>query len=67
MSYAELSRRLTEQGRPIAALGLRRIEAGERRVDADDLVALASVLEVDPGKMLASRYTITVTSTTVWV
>jgi transcriptional regulator with XRE-family HTH domain len=53
MTYAQLSARLAETGRPIAPLGLSRLEAGERRVDADDLVALCLVLKVTPGELLA--------------
>jgi hypothetical protein len=45
-SYAELSRRLKQVGRPIPPLGLRHLEAGSRRVDVDDLVALAIALDV---------------------
>lgn len=52
LKYAELSRILDGLGRPIPALGLRRIEAGERRVDVDDLVALALALEVSPLRLL---------------
>jgi transcriptional regulator with XRE-family HTH domain len=52
ISYAELSRRLTRIGRPIAVLGLRRIEAGDRRVDSDDLVALAAAFGVSPITLL---------------
>lgn len=52
MAYAELSRRLATVGRPIPPLGLRRIEAGERRVDVDDLMALALVLNVSPLSLL---------------
>lgn len=52
LSYAELSRRLGELGRDIPSLGLRRIEVGERRVDADDLVALAIALDVTPLALL---------------
>lgn len=48
LSYNQLAQRLTEIGRPIASLGLRRIERGERRVDLDDLLALARALEVHP-------------------
>lgn len=48
LPYTELSERLTELGRPIPVLGLRRIEKGERRVDVDDLVALARALGVPP-------------------
>jgi transcriptional regulator with XRE-family HTH domain len=52
MSYRDLSARLEEIGRPIPPLGLSRIEKGERRVDADDLVALALVLNVSPAALL---------------
>jgi transcriptional regulator with XRE-family HTH domain len=47
-----LSERLTEVGRPIRATGLARLEAGRRRVDADDLVALALALDVSPVRLL---------------
>ena len=52
LSYAELSRKLDEIGRPIATLGLSRIENGARRIDADDLVALAAALGVSPITLL---------------
>lgn len=52
MTYAELSRRLEALGRPIPPLGLRRMEAGERRADVDDLMALALVLGVSPLALL---------------
>lgn len=52
MSYAELSRRLEKLGRPIPPLGLRRIEGGARRVDVDDLMALAAALGVSPVTLL---------------
>jgi transcriptional regulator with XRE-family HTH domain len=48
MPYTDLSERLSELGRPIPVLGLRRIEQGERRVDLDDLAALAAALGVPP-------------------
>jgi len=48
----ELSRRLTEIGRPILPSGITKIEQGARRVDADDLVALALALEVNPNALL---------------
>lgn len=51
-AYAELSRRLSDIGREIPPLGLRRIESGDRRVDADDLVALAVALGVSPVTLL---------------
>lgn len=50
--YTELSKRLTDLGRPIPVLGLRRIERGERRVDVDDLIALAWALSVPPAALL---------------
>jgi transcriptional regulator with XRE-family HTH domain len=52
LSYAELSRRLTEKGRPIAPLGLTRIRDRQRRVDVDDLVAIALALDVSPATLL---------------
>ena len=52
LSYAELSRRLDELGRPIAPLGLTRIRDLQRRVDVDDLVALALALGVSPTTLL---------------
>jgi transcriptional regulator with XRE-family HTH domain len=52
LSYAQLSRRLIRNGRDIAPLGLRRIEAGKRRVDVDDLAALAFALECSPITLL---------------
>ncbi|MFG1617363.1 helix-turn-helix domain-containing protein [Nonomuraea wenchangensis] len=52
MSYRELSEKLSELGRPIPTLGLSRIENRERRVDADDLMALAVALAVNPNALL---------------
>ncbi len=52
LGYAEMSRRLEQLGRPIPDLGLRRIESGDRRVDVDDLMALAAVLNVSPASLL---------------
>ncbi|MFE9092624.1 helix-turn-helix domain-containing protein [Streptomyces sp. NPDC007264] len=52
LTYVELSERLTELGRRIPVLGLRRIERGERRVDADDLMALAVALGVNVSALL---------------
>lgn len=51
-SYNELSRKLEELGRSIPPLGLRRIESHDRRIDADDLTALAIVLGVSPVSLL---------------
>jgi transcriptional regulator with XRE-family HTH domain len=52
LSYAQLSRRLHELGCPIAPLGLTRIRDHQRRVDVDDLVALALALDVSPVTLL---------------
>lgn len=48
LSYAELSRLLESNGHRIPPLGLRRIEAQARKVDADEITALASALHVSP-------------------
>lgn len=52
VSAAELSTSMGKLGRPIPPLGIQRIESGERRVDADDLVALAQALGVSPITLL---------------
>lgn len=52
LGYAELARRLKANGRGIPELGLRRIEEGKLRVDADDLAALAFALDVSPITLL---------------
>ncbi|MFH8528148.1 helix-turn-helix domain-containing protein [Streptomyces tendae] len=48
----ELSARLAKLGRPILPSGITKIEQGQRRVDADDLVALAVALKVTPTRLL---------------
>lgn len=52
LSVRALSARLSELGHPILASGLSKIENGDRRVDADDLVALAVALGVSPVRLL---------------
>jgi transcriptional regulator with XRE-family HTH domain len=52
LTYKELSGRLEKLGRPIPVLGLSRLEKGERRVDADDLIALALALDVTPNRLM---------------
>jgi transcriptional regulator with XRE-family HTH domain len=52
MAYTDLSAKLKDLDRPIPPLGLRRIENGARRVDADDLFALAVALGVSPVTLL---------------
>jgi hypothetical protein len=41
--------------RPIPELGLRRVELGERRVDYDDLLALAYVLQIAPVDLMVNK------------
>jgi hypothetical protein len=52
LGYTKLASILEEMGRPIPELGLRRIESGDRRVDVDDLMALAMALGVSPVTLL---------------
>lgn len=55
LSYAALGARLEDAGWPVPVLGLRRIEAGARRVSVDDLLALAVALEISPFDLLTSH------------
>jgi transcriptional regulator with XRE-family HTH domain len=52
LSWNKLSAALEAAGRPIPPLGLSRMAKGERRVDVDELVALAQVLKVAPADLL---------------
>jgi transcriptional regulator with XRE-family HTH domain len=52
MTLQDVSDRLTELGRPIARSGLSKIESGHRRVDVDDLVAIANALGVTADRLL---------------
>lgn len=52
LGFAQLSRELSSAGRDIPPLGLGRIEAGERRVDVDELTALAAAFGVCPATLL---------------
>lgn len=53
LNYTELSDELRDLADwSINAVGIRRIESGERRVTPDDLVALALVLRVSPNSLL---------------
>lgn len=54
LSMRKLSAGLEGIGRPIPPLGLSRIVRGQRRVDVDELVALAEVLEVTPDVLLSA-------------
>ncbi|WP_223626759.1 helix-turn-helix domain-containing protein [Microbacterium sp. EST19A] len=50
-----LSERLTELGRPISASGLSKIENLAKRVEVDDLIAIAAALGVSPTEILFSK------------
>ncbi len=52
LGHTALSAKLEELGRPISTLGLRRLEQGARRIDVDDLFALAVALGVSPVTLL---------------
>jgi transcriptional regulator with XRE-family HTH domain len=52
LNLQELSDRLAEVGRPILPSGLSKIETGSRRVDVDDLTALADALATIPNDLL---------------
>lgn len=54
-SLRELQDKLREVGHEISASGLQKIEAGARRVDVDDLLALAVALDVNPTALLFPR------------
>lgn len=48
-----LAERVTEAGRPMSTSVLGKVESGARRVDIDDLVALAAAFEVPPARLLS--------------
>ena len=52
-SWRRLSAEMDKAGRPIPPLGLFRMAKGERRVDVDELAALAQVLGVTPDVLLS--------------
>jgi transcriptional regulator with XRE-family HTH domain len=52
LSQAELAQRLSDLGRPMVATAIAKIEGRSRRVDVDDLVALATALNVMPARLL---------------
>ena len=53
LSLRQLSDRLGALGRPMMPSAVHAVTKGRRRVDADDLVALAAVLGVTPAGLLA--------------
>lgn len=56
LSFRDLAARLAELDRPIGSAVLHRLSQGRRRVDADDLVALAIALDVNPNALLLDRH-----------
>lgn len=52
LTVRDLSARLAELGQPVLPSGVTKIEGEQRRVDADDLVALALALDVTPNRLL---------------
>ena len=52
LTYAAVVKKLDGIGHPLLPLSLRRIEEGDRSVDADDLVALAIAYDVSPHRLL---------------
>jgi transcriptional regulator with XRE-family HTH domain len=76
LTTQQLADRLKELGQPIPASGITRIEKGDRRVDVDDLMALAVALNVAPTTLLLPptssnapaplTATCSVTSRTAW-
>lgn len=52
LSLGALSTRLVKVGQPISLAALSKLELGQRRVDVDDLVALAVALGVAPSRLL---------------
>lgn len=51
-----LAELVTEAGRPMSASMVGKVESAVRRVDVDDLVALAFALEVSPARLLLSAH-----------
>jgi transcriptional regulator with XRE-family HTH domain len=56
LSLRKLSERLKRLGRPILPSALHALSQGARRVDVDDLVALAVALGVNPNALLFPRH-----------
>ncbi|MEU4578952.1 helix-turn-helix transcriptional regulator [Nonomuraea sp. NPDC023979] len=52
LTLREMSAKMGELGRPTLPSGIMKIEDGTRRVDVDDLVALALALDVSPNRLL---------------
>jgi transcriptional regulator with XRE-family HTH domain len=52
MTQTDLARAMTHAGRKAIKTSINKIESSERRVDADDLMALAVALDVSPLRLL---------------
>lgn len=52
LSQPKLAERVTVAGRPMKTTAISKIETAERRVDVDDLMALAVALGVNPSRLL---------------
>lgn len=52
LTQDDLSKRLALLGRPMPTASIGRLESGDRRVDVDDLMALAYALDVSPLALL---------------
>ncbi|WP_334665855.1 helix-turn-helix transcriptional regulator [Streptomyces cyaneofuscatus] len=57
ISTTAMAQRLTALGRRISQSGVTRLETGQRRIDVDDLAALAAVLGVHPAALLPAAPT----------
>ena len=55
VSLRDLSKILEQQGHPILASGLSKIETGDLRADVDDLIAIALALDVVPNRLLLTK------------
>lgn len=52
MTHVEISGRTAVSGWPLALISLSRLENNKRRVDVDDLLALAAALDVAPSELM---------------
>lgn len=57
LTLRDIEERLAGIGRPIQVAALSKIERGQRRVDIDDLLALAEALEISPVVLLEAAKT----------
>ncbi|MGI8867655.1 MAG: helix-turn-helix domain-containing protein [Mycobacteriales bacterium] len=70
LDLADVSDRMRQLGRPMAVGALSKLELGQRRVDVDDLAALAIALNTTPNRLLLSEQatdaTVGLTPTVTW-